>query len=1515
MVVHLLRASEMRTIYLPAMINGHHPISVTLPHGGEEVLLTIAAKDNHWILQLDENIIQNAARINGTVLREEDYHYLCRNNQEWMLLYCTGDLPTSGYFRYYAIANCQRILVGSAKECQIRYQNALLSDYVFSIYKEESSYYVESMVPAPEHMLFMGYANDMMISHQLVLGVGGCIKLLSMKILLGPDFIAVNWMPNTATISLPAYSVPAMNYLTENQRLALLGNDNMLFSSAPRAYYQKIRETIDVEAPPQVPDNDELPWVVMAGPSLTMSLGSLVASMMTVNNMLASGSSLSSVIPSLLMSLTMVMGMAVWPSISRSMQKKHRTARQELEDAEYMNYLHWLKAEIDRLAMQQSYYANQNNPSLEECISTIYRMHPSLWERSERHDDFLNVMVGRGSLPLNVDFSYPERTHSSQISEAARSMYKLMEQEHTVENIPITIPFKQSGVVGVVGQRWEVLNFVRALIIELTTLHNYQDLRLVFIYDEAEKDTWKFAKWVPHTWDHLAGFRCIASTPSEMKRLNDYLLARAQKGERESTNKTHYIIIAASKTLAERSPVVTSIYDADFCSNMTVISLYNHKKFLPKECRYVIELQDGSKATILDYDNTSGKMQFCESYISCVDDPELLFIKMSNIRLGGIERASELPTQYTFAEMCAVGRMEQIDLIKRWNSADPVNSLKAQIGIDINGYPIYLDVHEKAHGPHGLIAGMTGSGKSEFIISYIASMAMTYSPEDVAFVLIDFKGGGMADIFKDLPHTAGLITNLDGNELKRSFIAIESELQKRQRLFKEISEQKKISNIDIYKYQNLRRSDPSLKALPHLVLISDEFAELKQQHRDFMEQLVRIARIGRSLGVHLILATQKPDGVVDDQINSNVRFRVCLKVQDRIDSKTMIGRPDAANITNPGRFYFLVGNEEIFEYGQSPWSGATYVPSDSLVRNIGTEITVLDHQGCPVLRQMMNQKRKIGEAPEKQIDALVEYIGSVARSVRKSAEKLWLKPLEGPEETKTHGSGQIDTSDPYVLAPVVGMYDDLENQKHLPLSIPITNGGNTLLYGAAGTGALDFINAMLMNLLESHGPEALNLYLVDYESGALAAFEKAPHTKNYASATGSGDAKKLIDEVSGILQQRKILLQEYGGDFHNYIRTSGKTMPNVMLVVMNYQNLSEAYMDIRNDISSLARQGTQYGVYVFLSGTTGNSIPYALQPLFHNIYTLQQNSEDQYREILGKTGGITPASFRGRGLTRIDGAVCEFQTNIVFPNSENTFQDINKFCLSLRGDEDLQAEVQEQSIHYTWNTMLAMAQIVTAEHLPVACTPDACEIESLSLYDQVATLVLYDDTTKCNYRAFLKLLRNAGVSLNYMGTESAMQHLGGWDAVRPTRFGDEITAIWDEMLLRAKAAKDALAQNMPIPDFARLIYIIDNVSTVMEWLDDETRMKLISLIAGLTPGYHIHFVLLDEAANAPALIGAAYLKRGIPFKQGMRLSEDPLCSVFFGDDQDQQGKSGFCIHRNGQAQFVEMLELGEGEPL
>ena len=257
-----------------------------------------------------------------------------------------------------------------------------------------------------------------------------------------------------------------------------------------------------------------------------------------------------------------------------------------------------------------------------------------------------------------------------------------------------------------------------------------------------------------------------------------------------------------------------------------------------------------------------------------------------------------------------------MNVVSRWASHAPYKSLAVPLGLRGQNDIVQLNLHEKAHGPHGLVAGTTGSGKSEIIQSYILSLAVNFHPHDVAFLLIDYKGGGMANLFRDLPHLLGTITNLDGAQSMRALASINAEIHRRERLFGQYG----VNHIN--QYQKKFKLGEATEPLPHLFLISDEFAELKVNQPDFIKELVSIARVGRSLGVHLILATQKPSGVVDDQIWSNSRFKLALKVADRGDSMEMLRTADAAEITQTGRAYLQVGNNEVYELFQTAWSGA-----------------------------------------------------------------------------------------------------------------------------------------------------------------------------------------------------------------------------------------------------------------------------------------------------------------------------------------------------------------------------------------------------------------------------------------------------------------------------------------------------------------------------------------------------------------------------------------------------------------
>ena len=355
---------------------------------------------------------------------------------------------------------------------------------------------------------------------------------------------------------------------------------------------------------------------------------------------------------------------------------------------------------------------------------------------------------------------------------------------------------------------------------------------------------------------------------------------------------------------------------------------------------------------------------------------------------------------------------------------------------------VQLNLHEKAHGPHGLVAGTTGSGKSEIIQSYILSLAVNFHPHDVAFLLIDYKGGGMANLFRDLPHLLGTITNLDGAQSMRALTSIKAELKRRQRLFSEYD----VNHIN--QYQKKYKLGEVPEPMPHLFLISDEFAELKQNQPDFMAELVSTARIGRSLGIHLILATQKPSGVVNDQIWSNSRFKLALKVADRADSQEMLRTPDAADITQSGRAYLQVGNNEVYELFQSAWSGAEYQPEkDKQGIEDHTIYAINDLGQYEILNDDLSgleETEDIRQVPT-ELDAIVGYIHDlVVEEGIPALPQPWLPPLS--EVMFAQDYDEISFKEywnhPSQLVASVGLLDIPSQQRQVVGTYDILRDGN-----------------------------------------------------------------------------------------------------------------------------------------------------------------------------------------------------------------------------------------------------------------------------------------------------------------------------------------------------------------------------------------------------------------------------------------------------------------------------------------
>lgn len=468
-----------------------------------------------------------------------------------------------------------------------------------------------------------------------------------------------------------------------------------------------------------------------------------------------------------------------------------------------------MAAKINDESQLQEEILNENFATIQECENRIIEKNRNLWERGYGQNDFLRVRLGYGEGNLNAEISYSDRHFSLDDDNLREELYSLCESDKTLHNIPITYSMFENYISGIIGQKKQVIEFAKGLIIQLAALYSYDEVKFVCIYDESEKEEFEFVKWIPHVWSDDKNFRFIARNANEVKEISAYFENIIE--EREHINeseinaiKPYYIIFDISKNLGIRTEVIKKILIMEKRINISIVTFFEELKDLPKECSMIVSL-DGNTGKLFDKNDISGNSISFVPDIYVTKDPLDMSVKLANTILDNTISNAKLPSVITFMQLFGVGKVEHLNVLTRWKENNPTKTLQTPVGIDIYGETFMLDLHEKFHGPHGLVAGMTGSGKSEFIITYILSLAVNYHPYEVAFILIDYKGGGMAKSFEHLPHTAGIITNLDGAAINRSLVSIQSELKRRQEIFAQTSKLVNVSNIDIYKYQKLYR--------------------------------------------------------------------------------------------------------------------------------------------------------------------------------------------------------------------------------------------------------------------------------------------------------------------------------------------------------------------------------------------------------------------------------------------------------------------------------------------------------------------------------------------------------------------------------------------------------------------------------------------------------------------------------------------------------------------------------------
>lgn len=834
----------------------------------------------------------------------------------------------------FDIRSLETIMIGKSEGADIQYDTQKLISREHGVIRKTNGYYVIEDKSA--NGIFI---NSRRMSGSWQLSFGDCIDIFGLRIVFLGDIIAVNAGIEGLTFKEGRF-VP---FVKEGTGRELGGkhkaSETILFHRSPRKIYKIDTDTVEIEAPPAPKEKNKQPLGMLIGPPLTMALPMLLGCSLSIyGTQMRGGNNGVFMYTGLVTAVTSALIGVMWSLINLNFNRKKNREEEMHRFETYSEYLISCSNKI-----KEKYEQNTNNmremyQSAEDSVKYSSDT-PALWNRNISHEDFLFQRLGTGQLPFQVTIDIPKEKFTM-INDSLSEKSKMIKESFLIlHDVPIGVDLLKHNLIGVFGgeRKWGAISAVYNIVAQIVANNCYTDVKLVFIYDEndyEEHGTWDFAKWLPHVWSEDKKTRFVAKNKSEARdvlyeltkvlriRLEEKAAAGSSKG---GIPKPYYVMIVANPELLEGELITKYVFDPKQEYGLTTILMEEEYNMLPNACEYIIQNDTSFQGVYGVSEQDEQKHEILFDRVS-VEELERMGRRLSNVIVNETEVGGEIPTSMSFLEMYHVNRIEELNVLDRWRKNRTYESMKALVGQKSGGVDCYLDVHEKYHGPHGLVAGTTGSGKSETLQTYMLSLAINFSPDDIGFFIIDYKGGGMANLFSGLPHLIGQISNLSGNQVRRAMVSIKSENMRRQRVFNEHG----VNNINLYTklYKNNEASEP----IPHLFIIIDEFAELKREEPDFMRELISVAQVGRSLGVHLILATQKPSGTVDDNIWSNSKFKLCLRVQDRQDSVDMLHKPDAAYITQAGRCYLQVGNDELYELFQSGYSGAVYDDSEEGIK-------------------------------------------------------------------------------------------------------------------------------------------------------------------------------------------------------------------------------------------------------------------------------------------------------------------------------------------------------------------------------------------------------------------------------------------------------------------------------------------------------------------------------------------------------------------------------------------------------
>ncbi len=1262
-----LLSNKITYFKLPKKVNGNFWMPEENIEG--QNLVNIESYNNMWIMNSSEDvkIISGNGYAEKAMLLNNTF-YVIEKDKVKRLLYAAEVYDTT--FKKYKALGDVSLTVGKSPNNDISYNHNYVIDTCAELRFSAGIWSLQKSTNA------IIYKNDELItSESAALKNGDNLFIYGLRIIVIGNIIMINNPSELVTISLNKIE----EYKTSIDQAIIAGQEEIkerdyyceqdYFLRSPRLRRFIETFTLDIASPPGKKDEEDIPILYILGPMLATGMSSAVTLLSTVTKILDNETTLAKSWPSLLVAVAMMSATLLWPNLTKRYKKKKKREKEELRQTKYIEYLNNKRKELNVEHNRQIQILQENLISTDECKSIILNKKRELWERKIVQKDFLTVRVGKGNVPLDAELNYQVEEFSLEEDTLKKELENLGQSFKTLVSVPFGYSFLEKRITNIMGIESKVSQFIKDVVLQFIAFHGYDELKIVILTDKKNEKKWDYLKRSPHCFSNDKQIRFFASTPEERKDLNNYLNAVfysrryvEKDGNPEPVDRDYrtcipyFVIITDIIDKTRKLDIIESITETEQNVGFSLIIQEEKLGKLPSGCTNFISLGNVTSG-ILENSAEVNKHQDFNDELELNDDIYKCCDVLANIPIHFDSEVKMLPNSLSFLDMYNVGNVDQLNSMNRWTLNNPMKSLRAEIGIDENGEPIVLDLHEKFHGPHGLMAGMTGSGKSEFIITYVLSMAVNYSPNEVAFILIDYKGGGLVGAFENkklgvkLPHLAGTITNLDKAEMNRTLVSIDSELRRRQTLFNEARDQLGESTIDIYKYQKFFREGKLQEPMPHLFIVCDEFAELKSQQPDFMNNLISTARIGRSLGVHLILATQKPSGVVNDQILSNSKFRICLKVQDKSDSNEMIKCPNAAELKQAGRFYLQVGYNEIFLLGQSGWCGAQYFPSNTVKKPHDRSVGIINNIGYTIVSAEDDTNKKKLVAQGEELTNILEYVTNIAKKENVVSRKLWLDSIPEFIYVDALITKYNVVKEAFDVDAIIGEYDDPNNQLQNILTLPLTKEGNTIIYSISSSDRERAINAILYSVATRYSVDEANFYIVDFGSESLRVFSKFPHIGDMAFSSENEKIVNLFKMIGEEIEKRKKLFADYSGQYATYCKDSGNTLPLMIVIINDYDAFSEADDKYNDDILKYSRDGERYGVIFILTANSQSAIRTRIRQNFKHELALELNDRMDYMSIVGSFKNVCLFELPGRGLVNL-GSVFEFQTASIYDGED-----------------------------------------------------------------------------------------------------------------------------------------------------------------------------------------------------------------------------------------------------------------------